>query len=494
MKHTLFDKIFLGFLFLSVSVFALILFYSTIASKNALVNEKIEVLSNEADLIAKQTLTGYADGTYSIEQIQNNFEYYTSMLDASIWFVDDKGIIIAFSNAETHPDNPKNIFFLDNEFDLTTGQSFTGDFFGYFNDDVISVSLPVNLPANDNESQIQIGTLLLHSTVSQIKDVQMNIIQVIYVPFLVMIIISFTLLGLISRKIMRPLKKINAAAEEYSTGNFDVEMDIHTDDEIGQLANTLEYMASELSKLEEYRKEFISNISHDFRSPLTSIKGYIEAIQDGTIPPEKQDKYLGIVVNETKRLTKLTSSLLELNNYDSYGLWLVVKDFDILTLVKNAMSTFEGKCEARDILLTLENNCINTVVRADKTKIQQVIYNLLDNAIKFTPDGKQIHVILDEKKEKIYVSVKDEGCGIPKDSVNKVWDRFYKADSSRGKDKQGTGLGLAITKEIIKAHGENINVVSTEDVGSEFTFSLSKSGTEKLVGSDDETQELIIHN
>ena len=136
------------------------------------------------------------------------------------------------------------------------------------------------------------------------------------------------------------------------------------------------------------------------------------------------------------------------------------------------MSTFEGKCEEKDILLTLENNCINTVVRADKTKIQQVIYNLLDNAIKFTPNNKQIYVKLDEKRDKIFVSVKDEGCGIPKESLNKVWDRFYKADTFRGKDKQGTGLGLAITKEIIKAHGENINVVSTEDVGSEFTFSL----------------------
>lgn len=488
MKHSLFDKIFLGFLFLSIAVLGLVLFYSTTATRNALISEKTEVLNNEAKLIATQTLTGYVQGIYSIEDTQRNFENYSSTLDASIWLIDKKGIVIASSKAESHPDHPRNIYFLDSEFDITKPQSFTGDFYGYFNDDVISVAFPIN------SDGVQIGMILLHSTVSQIKEVQMSIIQVIYVPFLIMIIISFALLGLISGKIMRPLKKINTAAEEYSKGNFDTKIDVHTSDEIGQLADTLEYMASELSKLDEYRKEFISNISHDFRSPLTSIKGYIEAIQDGTIPPEKQSKYLGIVVNETKRLTKLTSSLLELNNYDSYGLWLVVKDFDILSLVKNAMSTFEGKCDEKDILLTLENNCINTVVRADKTKIQQVIYNLLDNAIKFTPNNKQIYVKLDEKRDKIFVSVKDEGCGIPKESLNKVWDRFYKADTSRGKDKQGTGLGLAITKEIIKAHGENINVVSTEDVGSEFTFSLSKSGTERLISSDDETQELIIRN
>ena len=115
------------------------------------------------------------------------------------------------------------------------------------------------------------------------------------------------------------------------------------------------------------------------------------------------------------------------------------------------------------------------MVYADATKIQQVIYNLLDNAIKFTPNGKSIYVTLTEKNDKLFVSVKDEGCGIPKESLKKVWVRFYKADASRGKDKQGTGLGLSITREIIKAHNENISVVSTEDVGSEFTFSLPKA-------------------
>ena len=119
------------------------------------------------------------------------------------------------------------------------------------------------------------------------------------------------------------------------------------------------------------------------------------------------------------------------------------------------------------------------MVYADKTKIQQVIYNLLDNAIKFTPEGKSIYITLTEKNEKIFISIKDEGCGIPKEDIPKIWVRFYKADASRGKDKQGTGLGLSITKEIMKAHNENINVVSTEGVGTEFTFSLAKSAVEK---------------
>lgn len=468
MKHSLFDKIFLGFLILFIAVFSLITVYSTYSTKQALVEEKTEVLNNETILIANQTISAYINGYYSSDTLKSNLDYYSNALDVSIWILDSKGIIFCSSQAKGHPDAPKNIFFLNQDFDLYTAKSFTGNFYGTFSDDVITVAIPI---LTDNEPN---GMIITHSTVSQISTVQSNLIQAIYVPFLVMLIVSFALLGVISGKIMRPIRKINAVAEEYSTGNFETKMDIKSKDEIGQLAATLEYMASELSKLDEYRRDFISNISHDFRSPLTSIKGYIEAILDGTIPPEKQEKYLNIVVEETNRLTKLTSSLLELNNADSYGLWLVFKEFDIVDLVKKAMRTFEGKCIAKDISLILNNHCEHTIVYADATKIQQVIYNLLDNAIKFTPNGKSIYVTLTEKNDKLFVSVKDEGCGIPKDALKKVWVRFYKADASRGKDKQGTGLGLSITREIVKAHNENINVVSTEDVGSEFTFSLSK--------------------
>lgn len=469
MKHSLFDKIFLGFLFLSIAVFSLLVFYSTYATKKALIEEKTDVLTNEAFLVVEQTIGGYIQGLNTIDEAQRNLDYYAKTLNVNVWVTDQSGIVIAYSNSDNTAKTPKNIFLLDHDFDLDNASSFTGNFYDCFNDDVITVTIPITTNGEPN------GMVLIHATMDQLDNVQSDIIRVIYVPFLIMIIISFVLLGIISGKIMKPIKKINAVAEEYSTGNFETKMDIHSSDEIGQLASTLEYMASELSKLDEYRKSFISNISHDFRSPLTSIKGYIEAIQDGTIPPEKQDKYLNIVVEETKRLTKLTSGLLELNNYDTYGLWLVLKDFDIVELIKKAMSTFEGKCNEKNITLILNNHSENSKVHGDKVKIQQVIYNLLDNAIKFTPKGKSIYLTIDDKNDKIFVSVKDEGCGIPEDSLNKIWVRFYKADASRGKDKQGTGLGLSITREIIKAHGENINVVSTEGVGSEFTFSLSKA-------------------
>ena len=234
-------------------------------------------------------------------------------------------------------------------------------------------------------------------------------------------------------------------------------------------------MASELNSLDDYQKKFVANISHDFRSPLTSIKGYIEAIQDGTIPTEMQDKYLGIVLFETERLTKLTTNLLALNTFDNNGKILEITSFDINHIIKQTAATFEGICTKKKISFKLVFSDRETFVDADLGKIQQVLYNLIDNAIKFSHQNSNIKVSSEVKGDKVFVAVKDYGIGIPKDSIKKIWERFYKLDTSRGKDKKGTGLGLSITKEIINAHNENINVISTENVGTEFIFSLPKT-------------------
>lgn len=469
MKRSFFDVIILGFTLFSLLVFLVLVYYSTTITRKALVEEKTEVLTNEAFLIAEQTISQYIQGQYSETYTQNGINYYSKTLKASIWYADDLGRIKIAAAADGHPEAPANILFLDQDFDLETAQNFVGSFYDYFDDDVISVAIPIQTYGRAN------GMIFIHSTLSELSELQKDIIQGMYVPFLLMLIVSIAMLTLVAGKIVRPIKKLNLVATEYAAGNFDAKTDIHSKDEIGQLAMTMEYMADELTKLDDYRRDFISNISHDFRSPLTSIKGYIVAILDGTIPYEKQDRYLNIVVDETNRLSKLTSSMLQLNDLNSYGIWLIFKEFDIIEMVKNAINTFEGKCVKKHVSIILNNHCEDGKVYADKTKIQQVVYNLIDNAIKFTPGGNSIYVTLTEKNEKIFVSVKDEGCGIPADKVNQVWIRFYKADTSRGRDKQGTGLGLAITKDIIKAHNENINVVSTEGIGSEFTFTLTKA-------------------
>ena len=252
--------------------------------------------------------------------------------------------------------------------------------------------------------------------------------------------------------------------------NYDLSID--SDDELGYLGGALSYMAHKVATAEEDQKKFIANVSHDFRSPLTSIKGYLEAMIDGTIPEQMHEKYLKVVLNETERLTKLTNGLLTLNNLNMTGMVLEKSIFDINQVIKSVVESFEGTLFKKKISVDLVLTGERLSVEADMSKIQQVLYNLMDNAIKFSHDDSTIKIETTQKHNKVFVSVKDSGIGIPKESLKLIWDRFYKTDLSRGKDKKGTGLGLAITKEIIKAHKENINVISTEGVGTEFIFSL----------------------
>ena len=178
---------------------------------------------------------------------------------------------------------------------------------------------------------------------------------------------------------------------------------------------------------------------------------------------------------ETDRLANLTNDLLDLSNFENKGVHLSFSQFDITKMLKQSALTFEGKCSQKNLKIRLSFPENTLIVYADKGKIQQVVHNLIDNAIKFShPDGI-IYVSVMERKEKVLVSVRDTGIGIPKESISKVWERFYKTDLSRGKDKRGTGLGLSITKQIIAAHNENIKVSSTEGVGTEFVFSLAKA-------------------
>ena len=275
--------------------------------------------------------------------------------------------------------------------------------------------------------------------------------------------------------IRKPLHEITKGASEFANGNLSYQIPVDSENELGYLAKNLNYMADKLNRNGEYQRQFISNISHDFRSPLTSIKGYVEAMIDGTIPVEMQEKYLKIISYEAERLEKLTRGLLTLNELDIQKRMLNIQSFDINQVIKSTAASFEGTCTTRQILLELVLSGKELYARADIEQIQQVLYNLLSNAIKFSPDHSTITIETTEKNDKIFVSVKDHGIGIPKSSINKIWERFYKIDRSRGKDQKGTGLGLAIVKEIISAHGQHINVISTEGVGTEFIFTLEKA-------------------
>ena len=445
--------------------------YTTYATQKALIEEKQSNLINGANLLAEQTISPYIQGITSIEYLQIRFDEFQDMLQTYAWFYAPDGELIVASDSGGLNDIPANILMLAPDINLQKGFTRTGDFYSIFDGTMISIGIPIYA------GEEQQGYIILHASMKEVDSMQQDMLSIMYMPFFVVILVLVVIFAYLSRSIIRPIAKLNTAAREYAKGNFETKTGVKRKDELGELSDSLEYMAGELSKLDEYRKNFIANISHDFRSPLTSIKGYLEAMLDGTIPPERYERYINIVLNESKRLTKLTSGLLELNDFDTYGPILKKQSFDIVDVIRETRNTVEGVYEKKQIDFQIKCPAEDTIVYADKMKIGQVVHNLIDNAIKFSPKRGKIIVTVYDKNGKVFVSVKDQGPGIEKDKQKRVWDRFYKTDSSRGKDKQGTGLGLAITKEIVKAHGENINLISTEGVGSEFVFSLTRDSS-----------------
>lgn len=462
MKRTLYPKLLLGYVAFGILGFLTIAIFTSRMTLNYIERDTASDLYRESNLLAANYAANYYRGTMTLEDVTSHFVAVATYLDTEIQVVSPDGKVLISSSSDTSSDAIQN-------FDITVfGTSYyqTGTFFNTFQEETLSVFSPITINYKVR------GYVLIHKPVRDLIALKDGFINIAYMTLAVIFLCAFVLLGLFTCTVYIPIRKITRAARDYSEGNFDTQINIQTNDEIGYLAASLNYMATELSTLEDDQRKFIANVSHDFRSPLTSIKGYVEAIMDGTIPHEMQDKYLNIILLETERLNKLTQSMLELNKYGARGTMLDISSFDINNTIKLVVQSFEGICQEKKISFELILTGHTSFVYADMSKIQQVLYNLIDNAIKFSHPDSTITIETTEKNEKVFISVKDTGIGIPKDSIKKIWERFYKTDLSRGKDKRGTGLGLAIVREIISVHNENINVISTEGVGTEFIFTL----------------------
>lgn len=435
--------------------------FGTSFFEHHLSNDANVKLYEEARMINDNYMSGYYDNMLSNDNFRTQLKMLSKYLNSRIIVARNDGTLLI----DTEGKQKANLFDFETD---TLSQTFTHNATlpGLVDDNFQSVSYPITY-----EMRLRGYILILKYS----KDIyaEANALNNSYWPYVLAFAIIITIAYIVIYYItIIPTKHTLKAALEYTNHNYDYTYKIKSNDEFGDIHDALMCIAGDLNNLESYQKNFIANISHDFRSPLTSIRGYAEAMSDGTIPPELYSKYLGIIQFETERLTKLTSNLLELNNYDNKGTLLDISEFNINQTIKHTAESFEGTCTKKQIRVVLEFDDVQTIVSADMGKIQQVLYNLLDNAIKFSPQNSIIKITTELKSEKVFISVKDHGIGIPKDSLNKVWERFYKTDFSRGKDKKGTGLGLSITKEIINAHGENINVTSTINVGTEFSFSL----------------------
>lgn len=476
MKRTLYLKLLTTYLLYGIVAFIVIYTFTQDATERHMKQTEAADLYREAAIIASDYGNNYFTTDFHLEDFQKHMEIVGSYLDSKVWIIDSKcNVLLDSSDPKIYKKAlDKNYKTIDN-FDIADfGNEYyrTSRFYGNFSEDTLTVYYPITISYQNR------GYVLIHKPVSTITADEDGFVNISFFSVLIVFVMAFFILLVFTYVVYVPLRKITKTAGHYAKGDFTQKINVKSNDEIGYLANTLNYMSTELNTLEEDQRKFVSNVSHDFRSPLTSIKGYVEAMLDGTIPFEMQDKYLNIILFETERLNKLTQSLIDLNQFGHHGIHLDTTDFDINNMIRTTIMTFEGTCLEKHIKFHLVLTGNNLFVKGDMSKIQQVLYNLIDNATKFSHHDSSIKIETHVKNEKVLVSVKDSGIGIPNDSIKKIWDRFYKTDLSRGKDKKGTGLGLSIVKEIIQAHNEHINVISTEGVGTEFIFTLPLSKLE----------------
>lgn len=465
MRRTLYLKFLLAYLIFGIFGFTVVATFVSSMTKDHLIKQKSESMYEEATLIANTYAVDLYNNATSLDTVKKQLDALDKYIGATFWIINPSGRMIIGS------DMPLNIEqeTIVEGFDPTvtgTGYYVKGTFFDYFKEEYISVFAPITA-----DFKVK-GYVVIHYAMSNIDTELNGLLSIDYLLLVILFLLSLIILIFFTEMVYLPLRKITEATEQYASGNMHYELQMDPDDEIGYLGSSLAYMAQEIARSEDDQKKFVANVSHDFRSPLTSIKGYLEAMLDGTIPPEMHEKYLGIVLNETERLTKLTNGLLTLNNLNTAGMLLDISEFDINQEIRRVVASFEGTCIKKAIAIELVLTGERMPVRADLERIKQVLYNLVDNAIKFSHPDSIIKIETAERHSKVFVAVKDHGIGIPKDQLNQIFDRFYKSDLSRGKDKKGTGLGLSIAREIIRAHGENINVISTEGIGTEFNFSL----------------------
>ena len=320
-----------------------------------------------------------------------------------------------------------------------------------------------------------VGAVLIGSSMAELEYTIGEMYRLTLLALGFSALLGGVLIYISSKSISRPLRQMNEAARVIAGGDFEKRISVESKDEVGQLAESFNHMAEGLQEQERIRHEFIANLSHDIRSPLTSMRGFLQAIDDGTVPTEKLRYYIGIVMDETDRLIKLANNILDVSLLQETGLNPAF--FEINDLIRNTVLSFETRAIAKNLHLYCHFAHEQDIIYGDQDKIQRVIYNLVDNAVKFAPKGGEVMVETNVEDENILVSVQDNGPGISPEDESRIFERFFKADPSRNEYKMGSGLGLPIVKEIVQAHGGQITVKTLPDsAGCVFTFSIPLKG------------------
>ncbi len=346
-------------------------------------------------------------------------------------------------------------------------QSFYDQLGGVF----ASKHLTYSVPISDADGGF-VGAVFVSSPSAGLDTLIETMVKTIIMTCLWVMLAALVAVYFISEKIIDPLKQMSSVAKKFAAGKFDVRVPVKGRDEVAELATAFNNMAGSLAGVEDMRRTFLANVSHDLRTPMTTISGFIDGIIDGAIPKEKHEYYLEVIRGEIRRLSRLVITLLDITRIQAGERKFNKTAFDICEMARLILISFEQKIDEKHLDVEFECKQDSMTVYADRDAIHQVLYNICDNGVKFSREGGKYRISILERERKVYVSVYNEGIGIPAEELPFVFERFYKSDKSRGLDKAGVGLGMYITKTIIDAHDEEIFVKSVYGENCEFVFTL----------------------
>ena len=431
----------------------------------------VSQLTQDAEVLANLASAYGMEDNLTSRELMLNLDVVSQITNADVLICDNQGFIILCSGNLTSCDYDGwqiNQEYLDKVYD-GGGYSATGTVRNLYDEERYVVSTPIL------SGEERMGIVMVSTPTVGTKQVLTKISNIFVTAAVFVVLIAVMAVTAFTRRESKPLRELAKTATAFGHGELDARVKIDEDcsEEMEELALAFNNMASSLQKSEYQRQEFVANVSHELKTPMTTISGYIDGILDGTIPEGKQEHYLRIVSDETKRLSRLVRSMLDISQLQKeQGIPEEKKiHFDLEECAGQVLITFEKKINDKHLNVDVDFPEHPVYTMANQDYITQVIYNLLDNAVKFCPDGGTLGLSIREGGNKAYVSVSNDGETIPPDELPLVFDRFHKLDKSRSQNRDGWGLGLYIVKTIVCCHGENISV-SSKDGKTEFTFTM----------------------
>jgi signal transduction histidine kinase len=471
-KKTIFSKIFTINLITIVVSVVLIFIMQTVLISQFVYTERIANLKENAKAISAFIENGTG------QEHLNNFIYgFSQSTKTNILIIGSNGDVLLASAPDNHYN--RNTVRIDKTYmkDVLSRKEsiIKGTLGDTFHAEMFTLQVPVVSKINNRV----LGAIFISTPVPEMTRSKMQLHKILGVSLFLVILISFTLSFALSRRISKPIKKIGQTARQFAQGNFSnrVNLDKKTNNiiEISELTQTFNDMAYSLEKADDIRNSFISDVAHEFRTPMTTISGFVDGILDETIPPERHHDYLTIVRDEVSRLSGLVNSLLNLTRLETDKQPLEVTAFDICETLRRTLVGFESRIEEKKIEVQLDIDEQVCQVIADMNAIRQILTNLIENAIKFTNVGGLLRIEIKNGRTEVKISVYNTGCGISDGDKKMIFERFYKADKSRSLNREGTGIGLYIVKELLSHHNKTISVNSVEGEFAEFVFHLDKA-------------------